>query len=196
MSKLLSKIRNLELFGHRRGRLVRHYFLTSVLLIAGGLLTSGLLEIYFRYHESREPLAKTLRLKLLSLEVRSLDDFDSIFARAKREGAQALVTTPDPRINIQQRQILDFAAINRLPAIYGAREFVEAGGLMSYAPSYTELYRRAADFVDKILKGAKPADIPFEQPIKLELVINLRTAKQIGVAIPPEMIMWADKVIE
>ena len=143
-----------------------------------------------------EPLANALRLKLLSLEVRTLDDFESAFARAKRVGAQALITTPDPRVNIQQRQILDFAAKNRLPAIYGTSQFVEAGGLMSYAPSYTDLYRRAADFVDKILKGAKPADIPIEQPMKLELVINLRTAKQIGVTIPADLLMWADEVIE
>jgi len=143
-----------------------------------------------------EPLAKALRLKLLSLEVRSLDDFESAFARAKREAVQALVTSADPRINTKQRQVLDFAAKNRLPAIYGTSQFVEAGGLMSYAPSYRDLYRRAADFVDKILKGAKPADIPVEQPMKLELVINLRTAKQLGVTISPDMLMWADEVIE
>ena len=143
-----------------------------------------------------EPLAKALRLKLVSVEVRSLDDFESAFARAKREAVQALVTSADPRINTKQRQVLDFAAKNRLPAIYGTSQFVEAGGLMSYAPSYRDLYRRAADFVDKILKGAKPADIPVEQPMKLELVINLRTAKQLGVTIPPDMLMWADEVIE
>ena len=83
-----------------------------------------------------------------------------------------------------------------MPAIYTASEFVEAGGLMSYGPNYRDLFRRAAEFVDKILKGTKPADIPFEQPTKLELVINLRTAKQIGVTIPPEMLMWADQVIK
>jgi len=143
-----------------------------------------------------EPLAKALRLKLLSLEVRSLDDFASAFARARQEGAQALVASPDPRVNIKQRQILDFAATNRLPAIYGTSQFVEAGGLMSYAPSYTDIYRRAADFVDKILKGAKPADIPVEQPTKLEFVVNLRTAKRLGVTIPPDMLMWADELIE
>jgi len=143
-----------------------------------------------------EPLAKALRIKLLSLQVRSLDDFDGAFAQAKREGAQALVTSPDPRVNIKQRQVLDFAATNRLPAIYGTSQFVELGGLMSYAPSYTDLYRRAADFVDRILKGAKPADIPVEQPMKLEFVINLRTAKQLGVTIPPDMLMWADELIE
>ena len=117
-----------------------------------------------------EAAAKALGLKLLSLEVRSLDDFESAFARAKRDGAQALITTPGALINTQQRQVLDFAAKNRLPAMYPTSEFVEAGGLMSYAPNNTDLFRRAADFVDKILKGTKPADIPVEQPTKFEFV--------------------------
>ena len=124
-----------------------------------------------------EAAAKALGVKLQSLEVRSLDDFESAFARAKRDGAQALITNPSPLINTQQRQVLDFAAKNRLPAMYPASEFVEAGGLMSYGPSYTDLWRRAADFVDKILKGAKPADLPVEQPTKFELVINLKSGK-------------------
>jgi putative ABC transport system substrate-binding protein len=102
-----------------------------------------------------EAAAKALRVKLQSLEVRSLDDFDSAFARAKRDGAQALITFPHPLVNTQQRQVLDFAAKNRLPAMYPGSEFVEAGGLMSYAPNYTDLYRRAADFVDKILGSDK-----------------------------------------
>ncbi len=101
--------------------------------------------------------AKALKLKLQSLPVRGLDDFASAFARLKREGAQALITTPTALINTQQRQVLDFAAKNRLPAMYPQSEFVEAGGLMSYAPNYTDLFRRAADFVDKILKGTKPS---------------------------------------
>jgi putative ABC transport system substrate-binding protein len=143
-----------------------------------------------------EAQAKALRLKLLSLDVRTLEDLNSALARAKREGAQALIATSDPRINMQLRQVLDFAEKNRLPAIYAASEFVEAGGLMSYGPNYREMFRRVADFVDKILKGTKPADIPFEQPTKLEFVINLRTAKQIGVTIPPEVLMWADRVIK
>ena len=121
-----------------------------------------------------EAAAKALGLKLLSLEVRSPDDFESAFARAKRDGAQALITIADPLVNTQQRQVLEFAAKNRLPAIYPGSEFVEAGGLMSYAPNYEDLWRRAADFVDKILKGAKPADIPVEQPTKFEFIINLK----------------------
>ena len=134
-------------------------------------------------------------LKLLSLEVRSLDDFDSAFARAKRDGAQALITTPGGLIATQQRQVLDFAAKNRLPAMYPTSEFVEAGGLMSYGPNYTDLWRRAADFVDKILKGTKPADIPVEQPTKFEFVVNLKAAKQIGVTVPPNVLARADRVI-
>jgi putative ABC transport system substrate-binding protein len=142
-----------------------------------------------------EPVAKALRLKLLSLEVRVLDDFESAFARAKRDGAQALITTAGPLINTQQRQVLDFAAKNRLPAMYPTSEFVEAGGLMSYAPSYTDLFLRAADFVDKILKGTKPAEIPVEQPMKFEFIVNLIAAKQIGVTIPPNVLVRADRVI-
>ena len=143
-----------------------------------------------------EAAAKALGLKLLSLEVRSLDDFESAFARAKREGAQALITTTGALINTQQRQVLDFAAKNRLPAMYPYSEFVEAGGLMSYAPNNTDLWRRAADFVDKILKGTKPADIPVEQPTKFEFIINLKTAKQIGVTIPSSVLARADRVIK
>ena len=142
-----------------------------------------------------EAAAKALGVKLLSLEVRSLDDFESAFARAKRDGAQALITTAGGLINTQQRQVLDFAAKNRLPAMYPTSEFVEAGGLMSYAPNYTDLCRRAADFVDKILKGTKPADLPVEQPTKFEFVVNLKAAKQIGVTIPPNVLARADKVI-
>jgi putative ABC transport system substrate-binding protein len=142
-----------------------------------------------------EAAAKALGAKLQSLEVRSLDDFDSAFARAKRDGAQALITTPHSLISTQQRQVLDFAAKNRLPAMYPTSEFVEAGGLMSYAPNYTDLFRRAADFVDKILKGTKPVDIPVEQPTKFEFIVNLKTAKLIGVTIPPNVLVRADRVI-
>jgi putative ABC transport system substrate-binding protein len=143
-----------------------------------------------------EAAAKALGVKLLSLELRSLDDFESAFARAKRDGAQALITTPGGLIATQQRQVLDFAAKNRLPAIYHYSEFVEAGGLMSYGPDNTDLWRRAADFVDKILKGTKPADMPVEQPTKFEFLVNLQTAKQIGLTIPQKVLERADKVIK
>jgi putative ABC transport system substrate-binding protein len=142
-----------------------------------------------------EAVAKALGLKLISLEVRSLDDFESAFARAKKDGAQALITTTGALINTQHRRVLDFAAKNRLPAIYHYIEFVEAGGLMSYGPDNTDLWRRAADFVDKILKGTKPAEIPIEQPMKFDFVVNLKAAEQIGLAIPTKVLARADKVI-
>jgi putative ABC transport system substrate-binding protein len=111
---------------------------------------------------------------------------------------QALLTIPTPIVNVHQVQILQFAAKNRLPAMYAIPEFTEpnAGGLMSYAPSYADLYRRAAVYVDKILKGAKPAELPVEQPKKFELIINLKTAKQMGLAIPPNVLARADRVIK
>jgi putative ABC transport system substrate-binding protein len=137
-----------------------------------------------------------LGVKLLSLEVTRIDDLDSAFTRAKRDGAQALITVAGPLVNTQQRQVLDFAAKNRLPAMYPTSELVEAGGLMSYAAKDADLWRRAADFVDKILKGAKPADVPVEQPTKFELVINLKTAKQIGLTIPQRVLGRADRVIK
>ena len=142
-----------------------------------------------------EPAAKGLGLKLLPLEVRGLDDFESAFARAKREGAQALITSVGPLFITLRRQVLDFAAKNQLPAIYPASEFVEAGGLMSYGPNYTDSWLRVADFVDKILKGAKPSDLPVKQPTKFELLVNLKAAKQIGLIIPPNVLARADKVI-
>ena len=143
-----------------------------------------------------EAAAKALGLKLLSLEVRSLDDFEGAFARAKKERAQALITTTGGLINTQQRRVLDFAAKNRLPAIYHYSEFVEAGGLMSYGPDNTDIWPRAADFVDKILKGAKPGDLPIEQPKKFEFIINLKAAKQIGLTITPNVLVRADRVIK
>ena len=142
-----------------------------------------------------EAAAKALGVKLQSLPVRGLDDFDSAFARAKRDGAQALITTSGALFNTQQRPVLAFAAKNRLPAMYPTSDFVEAGGLMSYGPNFTDSWRRAADFVDKILKGTKPADIPVEQPTKFEFIVNLKAAKEIGLTIPPNVLARADKVI-
>lgn len=142
-----------------------------------------------------EAAAKALGLKIISLEVRSLDDFERAFVRAKRDGAQAFITTPGGLVNTQQRQVLDFAAKNRLPAMYPDSEFVESGGLMSYAANFPDLFRRAADYVDKILKGAKPADLPIEQPKKFAFLVNLTSAKQIGVTIPSSVLARADRVI-
>jgi putative tryptophan/tyrosine transport system substrate-binding protein len=139
--------------------------------------------------------AQALGLQLQSLEVRSANDFDSAFEAALRERAQALVTTPAALLGAHLKRIVEFAAKNRLPTMYGNPQFVDAGGLMSYAPDYTVQYRRAAIYVDKILKGSKPADLPVEQPTKFEFVINLKAAKQIGLTIPPNLLARADRVI-
>jgi putative ABC transport system substrate-binding protein len=140
--------------------------------------------------------AQFLGIKLLVLEVRSPDDFDRAFQAVVSGHAQALLPIPDPLMNDHVRRVVDFAAKNRLPAIYARTDFVDAGGLMSYAPDYLAIYRRAAAFVDKILRGAKPADLPVEEPTRIELVINLKTAKQLGLTIPPSVVARADRVIE
>ena len=140
--------------------------------------------------------AQELRLQLQSLEVRSSNDFENAFEAALRERAQALITAPEPLINTHLKRIVEFAAKNRLPAMYAGPEVVDAGGLMSYAPDYTHQYRRAATYVDKILKGAKPSDLPIERPMKFEFVINLKTAKEIGLTISPNVLARADKVIK
>jgi putative ABC transport system substrate-binding protein len=140
--------------------------------------------------------AQALGLQLQSLEVRSSNDFDSAFENALRERAQALITPPEPLFNTHLKRIVEFAAKNRLPAMYAFTEAVDAGGLMLYAPNYADQFRRAATYVDKILKGTKPADLPVEQPTKFEFIINLKTAKQIGLTIPPTVLARADKVIK
>ena len=142
-----------------------------------------------------EAVAKGLGLQLQSLGVRGVDDFAAAFETAKRIGTEAILTAANPTINTARDRLVDFAAKNRLPAMYAGSEFVEAGGLMSYAPSYGDLLRRAATYVDKILKGANPADLPVEQPTKFELVINLKTAKEIGLTIPQRVLARADRVI-
>jgi putative tryptophan/tyrosine transport system substrate-binding protein len=139
--------------------------------------------------------ARALGLQLQSLEVRSAKDFDGAFEAVLKEHAQALTAASVPVIAINQQRIVDFAAKNRLPAIYPYSEFIDAGGLMFYGVNFLDLFRRAAIYVDKILKGAKPADLPFEQPRKFEFVVNLKAAKQIGLAIPPNVLARADRVI-
>ena len=140
--------------------------------------------------------AQALELKLQALEVRTPKELESAFEAAIREHAGALLV-PAVMVSPYRRQIVDFADKKRLPLIYDTREFVEqAGGLMSYGPDFSDLWRRAAAYVDKILKGAKPADLPVEQPTKFELVINLRAAKQIGLTIPPNVLARADRVIK
>jgi putative ABC transport system substrate-binding protein len=140
--------------------------------------------------------AQKLGLKLQSLEVREPADFDGAFDIGARDRADGLVVFADGLINSHRKRILDFAIKTGLPAMYPYKEFVTDGGLMSYAPSYPDLFRRAAIDVDKLLKGTKPADIPVEQPTKFELVINLKTAKALGLTMPPMLLAPADEVIE
>ena len=140
--------------------------------------------------------AGLLGLTVLSLEVRSPDDLESAFQAATDGGAQGLLTRRHPPIMRGRKRIVALALKSRIPAVYGDKIFVKDGGLMSYGTSWADLYRRQASFVDRILKGANPGDLPIEQPTKFEMFINLKTAKKIGVMISPEMLYRADKVIK
>jgi len=143
-----------------------------------------------------ETAARALKIQLQSLEVRDPNpDLEAAFQAAAKGRADALVAIRNPVLVRYTKRIADLAIKNRLPSMWERSNFVEAGGLMFYGAKDTELYRRAATYVDKILKGAKPADLPIEQPTKFELVINLKTAKQIGLTIPPNVLARADKVI-
>jgi len=143
-----------------------------------------------------EPTAGTLGVRLQYLDVLSPKDIETAFRAGSKGRAEAVLVLGSPVLNSHRTQIADLAAKSRLLVIYDRREYVEAGGLMSYATSITALDRRAATYVDKILKGAKPADLPVEQPKTFELVINLKAAKQIGLTIPPNVLVRADKVIK
>jgi putative ABC transport system substrate-binding protein len=140
--------------------------------------------------------ARSLGLQLQLLEARGPEGFDGAFAAMARERVGALLVVQDPAFIPHRARLVDLAAKNRLPSIFTQREDAEAGGLMSYGPSLSDLYRRAGTYVDKILKGVKPGDVPVEQPTKFELVINRKTAKALGVAIPPALLQRADQVIE
>jgi putative tryptophan/tyrosine transport system substrate-binding protein len=139
--------------------------------------------------------APALGLTVLPMEVRAPDEFDAQFATLIRLGADALLTPGDPFTAAHHRRILDWAATHRLPTVCGAVQLAEAGCLMAYSPSHATLYRRAAAYVDKILKGAKPGDLPVEQPTKFELIINLKTAKALNLIIPLTLLFQADEVI-
>jgi putative tryptophan/tyrosine transport system substrate-binding protein len=140
--------------------------------------------------------ARSLRLLLQSVEVSSADDFDRAFSAVTTGRAEALTVATSPIVFTSRGRIASLAQKNRLPSMYGLREFADAGGLMAYGPSSTEGWRRAAAYVDKILKGAKPGDLPVEQPTKFELVINLKTAKALGLTIPQSLLRRADHVIQ
>ena len=140
--------------------------------------------------------ARSLGVQLQLLEVRGPKEFDGAFAAMVKEHAAALLVVADSLFNIHRTRLADLAARSRLPAAYGTRDLGEIGCLMSYGPSFRDLHRRGAAYVDKILKGAKPADLPVEQPTKFELVINLKTAKALGLTLPPSLLRRADQIIE
>jgi putative tryptophan/tyrosine transport system substrate-binding protein len=130
------------------------------------------------------------------LEVQGPEDFDRAFETVRRLRPDALITVEDPLTASYTTRIAEFTARQQLPSLHGIREFVAAGGLMSYGANIADLFRRATYYVDKILKGAKPADLPVQQPTKFELVINLKTAKALGLEMPPTLLALADEVIE
>jgi putative ABC transport system substrate-binding protein len=149
-----------------------------------------------RVFRETENAARIMGLEIQSLEVRGPGDFDGVFEVARSKRPDALITIEDPLTVSYRKLIVDFAARNRLPAIHGLREFVELGGLIAYGVRLSDLYRRAAAYADKILRGASPADLPVEQPTKFELLINLRTAKALGLDVPATLLARADEVIE
>jgi len=147
------------------------------------------------WNELRDP-ARQLGLPLHSLEVRKTDELDKAFEAAAAARADALVILPEPVFVANLKRIADFAAKHHLPSVFHLKEYADVGGLMAYGPDRSDLFRRSAAYIDKILKGAKPTDLPIQLPTKFELVINLKTAKGIGLEIPPTLLARADEVIE
>jgi putative ABC transport system substrate-binding protein len=143
-----------------------------------------------------QAVAPALGVTLLSFEAKGPDDIDRAFATIGKERAGTVIVIGDPMFGTHARRIAELAVKSRLPAIFTLRQYVDAGGLMAYGTNFEDLYRRAATYVDKILKGAKPADLPVEQPTKFELVINLKTAKALGLTIPQSVLIRADHVIQ
>jgi len=155
--------------------------------------TSAFLHSYWSVLKAAAP---KLRVSLQPLEVRDAGEFEAAFDSMTRAGADGLIVLSDTFATFHRARLADLAAKHRLPTVYGHGQYVEAGGLMSYGPSLTDTFRHAAGYVDKILKGAKPADLPVEQPTKFELIINLKTAKALGLEVPPTLLARADEVIE
>ncbi len=150
---------------------------------------------FMPFYEHAEMAARTLGIRLQSIEVRQPGDVDAAFAQIMKGHSQGLAVWPTTVISASMKRILDFALQKRLPTIYPTRTFMDAGGLMSYGTSFDEVFRRVAVYIDKILKGAKPADLPVEQPTKYDLVINLKEARALGLTIPQSLLQRADEVI-
>jgi len=140
--------------------------------------------------------ARPMGMSVKAVEARGVGDFDAAFSAIASGQAEGLIVLVSPMFNVQRKQIIDRAATKQIPTIYEWKEFVQSGGLISYGADNFDIYRRAAGYVDKILKGAKPADLPVEQPTKFELVINLKTARALGLTIPPSLLQRADQVVE
>jgi putative ABC transport system substrate-binding protein len=149
-----------------------------------------------RQMRATETAARALGMTVQVNGVRNEADFEGAFQTIGRERAEALVVLAENLIMFYRARVIEFASHNRTPAMYTAREFVDSGGLLSYGPSLTEMYRLAGGYIAKILKGTKPADLPVEQPTKFELAINLKTAKALGLTVPPLVILRAEQVIE
>lgn len=143
-----------------------------------------------------EAAAGGLQLQLQRVELRRNQELENAFAEMNKGHTDAFIVLTGTAVSVLRKRIIELASTNRLPAMYPLTEFVDIGGLMCYAPNYTDLFRRAAVYGDKILKGAKPAELPVEQPKKFELIINLKTAKQIGLTIPPNVLARADRMIK
>jgi putative ABC transport system substrate-binding protein len=180
------QVKQLELLREAVPRLGRVAFLTGIADSPDSLAFIAAMKAGARY----------LGLKLQVVSIRKPEEYDAAFRAVTTERVDALVVAGNSRNFVYRKRVLDFAARNRLPAAYGWREAVQEGGLLSYGPDVPDLFRRAAVYVDKILKGAQPADLPVEQPTMFELVINLKTATTLGLTIPPSLLQRADQVIE
>ena len=160
------------------------------------VLRNATTPVYGTSYKELEVAARALRVRLQPIEVRTPADVEKAFVAMTRERAEGVIPMDDPFIALQRRRIADLAERHRLPTVSSVRAYPEAGALMSYGPSFNDLFRRAATYVDRILNGVKPADLPIEQPTKFELLINLKTAKALGLTIPPSLLQRADQVIE
>ena len=169
--------------------------ITRVTFLTGSAITPRQRAVSEQRFKEAEADAKGLSMRLQFLGAKGADDLDSAFDTAKRAGAQAVLVHPSTFTATNRARIIELAVKHRLPAIYSSMEAAEAGGLMSYGPDIVDNYRRAAGYVDKILRGSKPADLPVQQPMKFEFAINLKTARQIDLTIPPNVLARADRVI-
>jgi putative ABC transport system substrate-binding protein len=161
-----------------------------------GLLVTSMSPAYGAVLKRIQASAQQARLTLVTADARNADEFSSAFATLTKGRAQAVMVTSDVLFNLNRDKIAALAIGHRLPSMFGVREYVEAGGLMSYGESFREFFRRAASYADKIIKGAKPGDLPIEQPNRFYLTINKKTARALGIKIPDSLLLRADEVIE